>query len=392
VKNNIATTTDSNRSHFSSWWSSIQRSLFPQITEELGPLPPSLLKVIRILDFVRIETYFKTTPWPVPGRPKKDRIAIARAFCVKAILNLPTTRALIDRLNVDTQLRRICGMERKKDIPSESVLSRSFQEFSNGELPQRVHDDLIKATMKDHLVGHISRDSTAIEAREVPQKKEQQAAKETKKTRKKGRPKKDEQRAAPEPKRLVKQAGQTLEQMLGDLPQACSFGVKRNSAGFANTWIGYKIHLDVGDGQIPISAILTSASVHDSQVAIPLATLSAQRVTSLYDLMDAAYDCPEIYAHSKLLGHVPIIDKNPRRDLALKEELAAERKRQRLIGFQDPTKIRYNERTTAERVNGRLKDEFGGRNVRVRGGKKVACHLFFGIIALTADQLMRLVM
>ena len=45
------------------------------------------------------------------------------------------------------------------------------------------------------------------------------------------------------------------------------------------------MHLDVADGQIPISAVLTSASVHDSQVAIPLATMTAQRVTSLYDVM-----------------------------------------------------------------------------------------------------------
>ena len=54
-------------------------------------------------------------------------------------------------------------------------------------------------------------------------------------------------------------------------------------------------------------------------------------------------------------------------------------------------KMRYNERTSAERVNARLKDEFGGRNVRVRGHAKVLCHLMFGIVALTVDQLMRLI-
>ena len=46
--------------------------------------------------------------------------------------------------------------------------------------------------------------------------------------------------------------------------------------------------VDVADGQIPISCLLTSASLHDSQVAIPLASLSAERSTNLYDLMDAA--------------------------------------------------------------------------------------------------------
>ena len=38
--------------------------------------------------------------------------------------------------------------------------------------------------------------------------------------------------------------------------------------------------IDVADGQIPISCLLTSASLHDSQAAIPLATLSAERTTN----------------------------------------------------------------------------------------------------------------
>ena len=56
-----------------------------------------------------------------------------------------------------------------------------------------------------------------------------------------------------------------------------------------------------------------------------------------------------------------------------------------------PEAMRYHERSTVERVNGRLKDEFGGRMVRVRGHAKVMCHLMFGILALTVDQLMRFI-
>ena len=51
---------------------------------------------------------------------------------------------------------------------------------------------------------------------------------------------------------------------------------------------------------------------------------------------------------------------------------------------------RSRERTTVERVFGRLKDEFGGRHVRVRGHGKVACHLMLGMLALTVDQLLRM--
>jgi hypothetical protein len=44
-----------------------------------------------------------------------------------------------------------------------------------------------------------------------------------------------------------------------------------------------------------------------------------------------------------------------------------------------------------ERVNARLKDEFGGRTVRVRGAAKVMAHLMFGVLALTVDQILKLV-
>jgi hypothetical protein len=62
-----------------------------------------------------------------------------------------------------------------------------------------------------------------------------------------------------------------------------------------------------------VSCLLTSASVHDNQVALPLATMTAGRLTNLYDLMDSAHDAPEIVAKSRALGQVPIIDPNPRR-------------------------------------------------------------------------------
>jgi hypothetical protein len=45
----------------------------------------------------------------------------------------------------------------------------------------------------------------------------------------------------------------------------------------------------------------------------------------------------------------------------------------------------------ADRVNARLKDEFGSRFLRVRGALKAKCHLMFGIVALAVDQLIRVV-
>jgi hypothetical protein len=60
--------------------------------------------------------------------------------------------------------------------------------------------------------------------------------------------------------------------------------------------------------------------------------------------------------------------------------------------FEPLDAIRSNERTVAERSNARLTDEFGGRNVMVRGHTKVMSHSMFGVLVLSADQLMRLLL
>ena len=39
-----------------------------------------------------------------------------------------------------------------------------------------------------------------------------------------------------------------------DLPTACDVGTKKNSKGYKETWVGYKLHIDVADGQIPSAA------------------------------------------------------------------------------------------------------------------------------------------
>lgn len=374
------------RDTLSQTWFNIQTSLFPWLSEELGPLTEKQQELVTILELIRIEEFICSSRG-FPGRPPQDRTAIARAFVAKMVYNLPTTRALLERLETDISLRRICGWERKNDVPDEWTFSRAFAEFSAFRLPERVHETFIQKSYKAEIVGHLSRDATAIEAREKPQKKDPIE----KVSVKRGRPKHGEERIKPL-SRIEKQAnGMSLDEMLGDLQKACDVGTKKNSKGYKVSWIGYKLHLDVADGGIPISAVLTSASTHDSQVAIPLAKMSHGRVTNLYDAMDAAYDVPQIHDMSRQLGHIPLIDVNPRRNQALKNEMAAENKRCRLVGHKTAESIRYNERSTVERVNARLKDEFGGRVVRVRGHAKVMCHLMFGILALTANQMVILV-
>ena len=370
----------------SSTWCHIQGSLFPRLQEEVGALTEQHKRVIVVLDVARIEAFVAV--WSgLPGRPPADRQALARAFVAKAVLDLPQTNQLIDRLIADKTLRRLCGWESRGQIPSESTFSRAFAEFAASALPARVHEALIKATHAERLVGHISRDSTAIEARERPAKAAKPAPAAPR--RKRGRPRKGEAPPPKEPRRLERQGAMTLSEMLADLPRRCDVGTKRNAKGHTTSWIGYKLHIDTADGDIPVACLLTSASLHDSQAAIPLAQITAQRVTNLYDLMDSAYDAPEIHATSRALGHVPIIDPNPRRGSKAAQE--AEARAKRCANYQLAEQRRYNERSAAERVNGSLKDNYGACAVRVRGHDKVFCHLMFGILALAIEQLMRLV-
>lgn len=354
-------------------WAHIQSTLFPTLELELDPLTDRQRRLIATLEVVKIEDFVPPRWWAL-GRHPADRVSLARSFVAKMVLGGVTTSELIHQLVSIRNLRRICGWELSRQVPSESTFSRAFNEFAEMGLADRAQAALIKSYESERLVGHLSRDSTDIPAREKAAPKPARLAKAK---RKLGPPGKGEARPAKEPTLMERQLGMTLEAMLLALPRACNWGAKKK-CGATSFWKGYKFHVDWADGEIPISGILTSASVIDSQVAIPLATMSAQRVTNLYDLMDSAYDAQLIKDYSAALGHVPIIDHNPRGGEKIEMTAAAAR--------------RYDERTTAERGFSLLKENFGGRNIRVRGPEKVRAHLMFCLLALTADRLLNLLL
>ena len=207
----------------SSIWNRIQRSLFPFLEEELGQLTEYYMKLAAILEVVRIEDFFRNEYWF--GRPSADRKALGRAFIAKAVYNEPTTCAFLDRLRNDAVLRRMCGWERKGQIPSESTFSRAFAECAKSRILERVHEALIKRTLPDHLFGHISQDSTEIETREKPAVKKER---EPKQKKKRGRPARGEKPAF-EPTCIERQMTMTVEEMLAELPTVCDRGTARGT-------------------------------------------------------------------------------------------------------------------------------------------------------------------
>ena len=97
-------------------WNVLQHELLPELRGDVGSLSPKLEKLIHILEWVRIEE-FTATSWCGVGRPAHERAWLANAFVAKAVLGITTTAALIERLQIDRALRRICGFSLHKKLP-----------------------------------------------------------------------------------------------------------------------------------------------------------------------------------------------------------------------------------------------------------------------------------
>lgn len=366
------------RLHFS-----IQRDLLPALEEVTGALSEKDKSFVKICELLRLEKQVQACGWKGLGRPPKSHLKMAHAFVAKALWNIPTTKALIAQLKANSTLRRLCGWEDGPgSVPSESIFSRAFALFADIGLGQRTHEALISTHLGSEIIWHAATDATAIEAREKALK--EPAAKPSKATpteptkRKRGRPRKGEEPPPPDPTRLQRHLGGTLEANLQDMPEVCcNYGCKKNSQGNTDYWRGYKLHLVTGDGDIPLSAYLSSASLHDSQAAIILEQSVAQRTKAVfYQLKDSAYDAQAIREHSMRMGSVPIIEKRHYRS---SESIKMEPDRAR----------HYNARSAVERTNSDLKDNHGGRLLRVRGAAKVMTHLMFGILVMSAEALIR---
>lgn len=353
-------------------WISYQRLLFPDFEKIVGPLTDPLREVVLVLDVLRLERCFNDGPSSRTGRRPVSRLVLARCFVAKTVLNLPTTTALMDRLNIDAMLRRIVGFSCVREIPSPGTFSNAFAEFAQSHVLERLHEMLVGGVFKERLVGHVCRDATSVAARE--RISADPGAQCILAKGKQGRPKKNEARVTLPKTRIEKQLTQSLDEMLAELPCVCDCGSKRGSRGYPEHWFGYKLHMDVDDNGIPLSCLLTSASLNDSQVAIPLESMTHRRVTSLYTLMDKGYDADGIRRFVRSLGKVPISQMRRWRG----------KSRQEVAPMDPASVVRIRQRTVVERAFSQIKDNLGGRNVRVRGGQKVMAHIMFGVLSLTA--------
>jgi transposase len=219
------------------------------------------------------------------GRKPYQYKPFIRCAWAKSFFKIDTNTELIQRLKTDSNLRLLCGFD---TVPGKSTFSRNFSELAETAIMSETLDKLVIQAHADQTVYHVSRDSTAIEAREKAPKKEKEPEKTEKKRR--GRPRKGEKRPPKPETVLEKQVHESAEESLKNIDTACAHGCKKNSHGNTQFWTGYKLHLDVSDTGFPLSAFVSGANVHDSQLAIPLEKITESKVFFCYSLMDAAYD------------------------------------------------------------------------------------------------------
>ncbi|GMO34984.1 MAG: hypothetical protein Ta2B_15290 [Termitinemataceae bacterium] len=298
------------------------------------------------------------------GRKPYQYLPFIRSNLAMRYFKIGQVKTLIQRLKGEPNLRLLCGFDK---VPGKATFSRYFSELAAMDFFHETLEKMVRKVHANTIVLHVSRDSTAIEAREKA------AAKKIEKKEKKccGRPKKGETRLPPPENKLEKQVKQSAKESLKELNTSCAYGCKKNSQGNVYFWRGYKLHLDISDSGFPLNAIITGANVHDSQVAIPMEKMLEEKVRSCYSLMDARHDAKTIYDFIQSCGRVAIIDPNKRKN----------KERPPL----DPAKKeQYNFRTEVERANGYLKDNLLPAKLFVKGFSKISFVLMSAVVCLAA--------
>ena len=347
-------------------WFEISQMVSSLAEDDFGPLDEKYQLFVSTCEAVIKAKDFSYAKWSGNGRPLNSRIAIAKAFIYKATFNIPTTKELVRQLHAEPVARRLCGWSSAGQIPSETGFSNANKEFAERGFSEKWFEDVVVKNHGDLHVDTISYDSAPIKVRAKAANVKRELAK------------LEPDQPVPPNDRLERQLTQDAETSLAELPTECEWGQKRNAQGKKEQWKGGKYHVAVTQDGFPVAWKYTSASLHDSQVMIPLAKQASARVEHYFDLADAAYDSEIIRSASANEGTIAIIDRN-RRNSKDEQPLMSETEAEI-----------YKQRTSAERYFSHLLESHGGRTVRVRTPKKITLHLMYGTLVIAIEQLMRM--
>ena len=343
------------------------------------------------------------------GAKPINREAILRALLAAPLEGVSTFTRLQKRLESDLRFRYQCGFRLTESAPSIATLSRVFKAVVEKNLAKALFVDLVSQCKEAGILdgSHLAIDSTAIGAYEKKQ-----------------------------PKSRSQQTGNA------------NWGAKYDTFGNKLTWFGYKIHLAVDTAsELPVALEVTPAHVYDGEMAIPL----VQEVVENYGwkvryvMMDAGYDQVKNYETVRGYGAQAIVALNKRGEKEPPAGIASDGTPRCSMGYDmvywgadgDRLKFRcphavgkvdcplglaacsdsnygmvvkksiaedvrrysnshrntrgwtelYNERTSVERCNSRLKEPLTVNDVHVRGIQKVTAHVYLNTIVLLASAL-----
>jgi IS5 family transposase len=202
------------------------------------------------------------------------RQGILRALLAAPLEGIDTFTGLHHRLDTDLRFRYQCGLPLDREAPSISTLSRVFAELTKKGLAKQLFEDLVTRCQQEGILdgSNVAIDSAALRAYEKKQ-----------------------------PKRKSAQTGNA------------NWGAKFDSFGNKITWFGYKIHLAVDTkSELPIALEVTPAHVNDGEMAPSLIEKVASRTSTRFFVLDAGYDQMKVYEAARNVNAQAIIPLNLR--------------------------------------------------------------------------------
>jgi len=312
------------------------------------------------------------------------------------------------RLEWDLRFKYQCGFLLDRPAPSIATLSRVFAELTSKKLAEQLFLDVVRLCQSEGIIhgSHVAIDSTAIEAYEKKQ-----------------------------PKSRSEQTGNA------------NWGAKFDSFGNKLSWFGYKIHLAVDTkSELPVALEVTPAHVNDGDMGPTLMEQVTKRLTKVdFVMMDAGYDQLKNYIAARSIGAQAIIPLNLRNEKEPPAGMTSNGTPCCSMGYEmtywgadgDRLKFRcphatgkvdcplgmaacsasnygmvvkveikddlrrycnphrdtkrwkelYNERTSVERCNSRLKVYLTANSLHVSGIEKVRTHVYLNAIVLLVSAL-----
>ena len=202
---------------------------------------------------------------------------------------IKTFKKLVERLKTDPVFRYTCGFNILANTPSASTFSRFLDKLSQCPSLEKDYETLVKKAISLGIIDgtNVAIDATKIDAYE--------------KSKQKSRLKND--------------------------GKSANWGAKSDTDGNKIRWFGYKLHILVDcKSELPLSILVSPASYYDGEFAIPLIKKFLIKYHGIlnpkYYIMDSGYDFQKNYDYiaNEVKAHA-IIAYNPRGQYAPPEGL-----------------------------------------------------------------------